>query len=48
MNKNKKKSKPDYGCDSRCVSEFVECMENENGAAICKTRQRNCFGECTL
>jgi hypothetical protein len=46
--KSKKVRKPDYGCDSRCVSEYVECIDKEDGASICKTRERNCLGECTL
>ncbi len=48
MKKSKKVRKPDYGCDSRCVSEYVECIDKEDGASICKTRERNCLGECTL
>ena len=49
MKKRKQKDrKEDFGCDSRCVYEFVECMDNEEGAAICKTRERNCFSECSL
>ena len=48
MKKSKKVRKPDYGCDSRCVSEYVECIDKEDGATICKTRERNCLGECTL
>ena len=48
MKESKKVRKPDYGCDSRCVSEYVECIDKEDGATICKTRERNCLGECTL
>ena len=48
MEEYKKSHKVDYGCESRCVEEFVECIETENGASICKTRERNCFNECML
>ena len=48
MEKGKEVRKPDYGCDSRCVSEFVECIEKEGGASICKTREQNCLAECPL
>ena len=48
MKKTKKIRKPDYGCDGRCVSEYVECIEKEDGASICKTRERNCFDGCPL
>jgi hypothetical protein len=48
MEESKKFSKVDYGCESRCVEEFVECIETEDGAHICKTRERNCFAECKL
>jgi len=48
MEKSKKTGKPDYGCDSRCVIEYVDCIEKEDGASICKTRERNCFDECSL
>jgi len=48
MKKNRSVSKPDYGCDSRCVYEYVECIDKEDGASICKTRERNCLDECPL
>jgi SET domain-containing protein len=48
MEESKKSRKLDYRCESRCVEEFVECIETEEGASICKTRERNCFGECKL
>ena len=48
MKKAKKDRKTDYGCDSRCVIEYVECIEQEDGASICKTREQNCFDECPL
>jgi hypothetical protein len=41
-------SQPDYACDSRCVNDFVECIEQEDGASICRTRERNCLEECRL
>ena len=34
-------------CEEKCVLEWVDCVEIENGSARCKTRERNCFGECT-
>jgi hypothetical protein len=48
MEKSKKTRNPDYGCDSRCVLEYVECVDKEDGASICKTRERNCLEECPL
>jgi len=44
----KKVRKPDYGCDSRCVCEYVECAQKEDGASICKTREQNFLNECPL
>ena len=38
----------DYGCESRCVYEYVDCVESEDGASICKTREQDCFSECSL
>jgi hypothetical protein len=35
-------------CDSRCAMEFVACMDAEEEALICKTRERNCRGECPM
>lgn len=48
MKKGKNIRKPDYGCDSRCVQEFIDCIDEEGGASICKTRERNCLDECPL
>ena len=48
MKKSSKSHKVDYGCESRCVEDFVQCIETEDGASICKTRERNCFDECKL
>ncbi len=48
MDESKKSSTVDYGCENRCVEEYVECIETEEGASICKTRERNCFEECSL
>ena len=48
MGKRKKSDKLDYGCESRCVEKFVECIETEEGASICKTSENNCFDECKL
>ncbi|MGD2188075.1 MAG: hypothetical protein PVI71_18235 [Desulfobacterales bacterium] len=48
MKESKKAHTADYGCDSRCVYEYIECIETEDGASICKTRERNCFEECSL
>jgi hypothetical protein len=28
--------------------EFVACMDAEEEALICKTRERNCRGECPM
>lgn len=35
-----------YRCEEKCALEWVECVEKEGGAMICKTRERNCFGDC--
>jgi hypothetical protein len=48
MTDTSRSSEPDYGCDSRCVKEFVACMDAEGEALICKTRERNCLAECPL
>lgn len=46
----KEKREHDFGCDSRCVDDYVECMtkDNEEDDPICKTRQHNCMEECPL
>lgn len=36
----------DWRCEERCSLAWVECVEQENGASICKTRERNCFQDC--
>ncbi len=48
MDESKKSDAVDYGCESRCVEEYVECIETEEGASICKTRENNCFEACSL
>ena len=48
MEESKESHKVDYGCESRCAEEFVECIETEGGASICKTRESNCYDECSL
>ena len=48
MTESKKIRTPDYGCNNRCVLEYVDCVEQEDGASICKTRERNCLEECSL
>ncbi len=48
MSKRETIRNPDYRCDSRCVLDYVECVEKEDGAAICKTREQNCLDECPL
>lgn len=48
MEKNKTIRKNDYSCDSRCVHEYVECMDKEDKASICRTRKQNCLDECPL
>lgn len=37
----------DLRCEEKCVYRWAECMEDEEGAPICKTRERNCFDDCT-
>lgn len=36
----------DLRCEEKCAYEFAECVETEDGASICKTRERNCFDDC--
>lgn len=48
MKKSKKNNNPEYDCNSRCALEYVECVEKEDGATICKTREQNCLDECRL
>jgi len=45
MNTPFNESKSDLRCEV-CVLEWVECSEQEDGASICKTRERNCFNDC--
>ena len=33
-------------CGVKCVYDWIQCSEDEGGAAICKTREYNCFDEC--
>jgi hypothetical protein len=48
MKKVQSSQTPDYACESRCVYEYVDCIDREDGSFICKTRERNCFDECPL
>jgi len=48
MKEGKPVPQPNYGCDIRRVNEYVECIEQEDGASICRTRERNCLDECRL
>jgi hypothetical protein len=36
----------DWGCQEKCTFDWVECMDREDRAATCKTRERHCFAEC--
>ena len=47
MEESKKIHTAEFDCDSRCVYEYIECIEKEDGAYICKTRERNCFEMCS-
>ena len=47
MEESKKIHTAEFDCDSRCVYEYIECIEKEDGASICKTRERNCFEDCS-
>lgn len=33
-------------CEDKCTLEWVECVEQEDGALICRTHERNCFSDC--
>jgi hypothetical protein len=46
MSEQINKSMSDLRCEEVCVFEWVECVEQEDGASICKTRERNCFNDC--
>jgi hypothetical protein len=35
-----------WRCEEKCALAWVDCVEDEGGASICKTRERNCFDEC--
>lgn len=35
-------------CEEKCVYEWVDCVETEDGSSICKTREQNCFEECSF
>jgi hypothetical protein len=45
MSKQNSETMSDLRCED-CVLEWVECFEQEDGASICKTRERNCFNDC--
>jgi len=34
-------------CEDKCVIEWVDCIETEDGASICKTREQDCVSECS-
>ena len=36
----------DLRCEEKCAYEYVECVDTEDGASICKTRERNCYDDC--
>lgn len=46
MSEQMNESMSDLRCEEVCVLDWVECFEQEDGAAICKTRERNCFNDC--
>ncbi|MFZ3048789.1 MAG: hypothetical protein WA151_22975 [Desulfatirhabdiaceae bacterium] len=37
----------DLRCDEKCVLEWVTCVDELDGSAICKTRENRCFEECS-
>lgn len=46
----KKTEFPDWDelrCEEKCVYEWVDCEEELEGSAICKTRERGCIGDCS-
>jgi hypothetical protein len=47
MNKDKLISEKRPGCEVQCVLDWVECMEREDGATICKSHQNVCVGDCS-
>jgi len=36
----------DRRCEEKCSLEWVECMDTEEHASICHTREHNCIEEC--
>ena len=50
MSQSQHQHRPNYGCDSQCVNEFVECMTDDyqKDDPMCKTRQDACIEECPL
>ena len=41
-------SKEELRCEEKCVYEWVDCVDTEDGSSICKTRERNCYDECSF
>ena len=46
MEDNYSAEREDGRCEDKCTLDWVECMDTEDRASICKTRERNCFAEC--
>jgi len=38
----------DLRCEEKCVYEWVDCVDAEDNSSICRTRELNCFSECTI
>ncbi len=46
MNDDFLKTDNDWRCEEVCTVKWVECMETQDGAAICKTIENNCYEDC--
>ena len=46
MADNEQWTSDELRCEEKCVYERVECEDALDGAAICITRERNCYDEC--
>ena len=41
-----KKIEDSDACMLKCVSTWVDCMQNQESRPICRVREKNCFQEC--
>ncbi len=47
MKKDTVVDQTDWRCEEKCSLEWVQCMDTEDYASICKTREQSCLEQCS-